>query len=115
MNDANRPDGQPRTVLLATDLGARCDRAMDRAAGLADGWGARLVAVHAIEGSSDFYGDELERRLPSWRRKDPVAVVEALLRRDLMGRDVRAVVEGGEPAALVLRAAEENRADLIVT
>ncbi|MGV8839247.1 MAG: universal stress protein [Bauldia sp.] len=115
MNDANRPDGQPRTIVLATDLGARCDRAMDRAAGLADDWGARLVAVHAIEESSDFYGDELERRLPSWRRKDPAAVIAALLHRDLMGREVRAVVEGGEPAALVLRTVQDSKADLVVT
>lgn len=115
MNDANGPDGQPKTILLATDLGARCDRAMDRAAALADGWGARIVAVHAIEGGSDFYGDETERRLPSWRRKDPTAVVEGLLRRDLMGREFRAVVESGEPAALVLRTAKESRADLVVT
>lgn len=39
----------PRHVLFATDLGARCDRAQERAVELARKWRARLTVVHALE------------------------------------------------------------------
>lgn len=42
---ANAP---PSAILLATDLSARCDRALDRAALLALRWHAALHVVHAI-------------------------------------------------------------------
>jgi hypothetical protein len=57
--------GPPRRVLLATDLGARCDRALDRAAALASGWQAELVVVHALEEVDDFYVSYHGSPLPS--------------------------------------------------
>lgn len=39
----------PATVLLATDLGSRCDRALDRALIASRQWGARLVALTVVE------------------------------------------------------------------
>lgn len=45
-----RPAGAtPRSILLATDLTSRCDRAFDRAARLARQWNAPLHVLHAIE------------------------------------------------------------------
>jgi nucleotide-binding universal stress UspA family protein len=38
----------PRHLLLATDLSARCDRALDRAALLAQEWRAELVALNVL-------------------------------------------------------------------
>lgn len=104
-------EGPPRAVVLATDLSARCDRAMDRAAALAKAWGAALVAVHALEPAHE---TDRERHMPSWRRRDPVGIAEAQLRRDLTDIDVRVVVEKGEPAEIVLRAVATSRAGLIV-
>jgi len=40
--------GPPKAILLATDLSARCDRALDRAALLASEWQAQLIIVHAL-------------------------------------------------------------------
>lgn len=116
MTDLN-PQGVPKKILLATDLSARCDRALDRAAALAAAWQAELVAVHALEQNDDFYAD-FDRHMPSWRRgPDPGRIVEDQLRRDMMGvaAQVTAVAERGEPTELILRVAREQGCDLIVT
>ena len=42
---ANRSGAPPRGILLASDLGARSDRAFDRAVQLARAWDARLVEL----------------------------------------------------------------------
>jgi nucleotide-binding universal stress UspA family protein len=108
----------PRKILLATDLSARCDRALDRAAALATTWQAELIAVHALERTDDFHATELERRLPSWRRRpDPARIVEDQLRGDLMqaAPKVSVVAEQGEASALLLRVATDRGCDLIVT
>ncbi len=108
----------PRSILLATDLSARCDRALDRAAALAGAWGAELVAVHALEQADDFYDTMLERRLPSWTRAtDPTGIAVAQLEHDILrsGARISAVVEKGDPADLVLRVARARAGSLIVT
>jgi nucleotide-binding universal stress UspA family protein len=107
--------GQPRGILLATDLSARCDRALDRAAALAIEWQARLVAVHALEGLDSFYTADLDfgPRRPS----DALIVAERQLRRDLPSAvpELKAVVEEGRPIDVVLRAAADTECGLIVT
>jgi len=108
----------PRKVLLATDLSARCDRALDRAAALASEWQAELVAVHALEQDESFYTEGFEDQLPSWRRSaDPARIAEAQLRRDMADRveDVTVVVEKGNAADLVARVAEAEGCDIVVT
>jgi len=42
----------PHHLLLATDLSARCDRALDRAAQLAGEWQAELVALNVLDASA---------------------------------------------------------------
>jgi nucleotide-binding universal stress UspA family protein len=108
----------PRTILCATDLSSRCDRALDRAALLARHWQARLVVVHALQTTAEFIEARRLHDLPSWRRpEDRAQVVARQLRTDMIDPDSRAavVVEEGEPAALILREAERRQADLIVT
>jgi len=39
----------PRTVLLASDFSARCDRPLDRAMQLAHAWSGRLIVAHILE------------------------------------------------------------------
>lgn len=107
----------PKKILFATDLSARCDRALDRAAALAVAWHAELVAVHALEQSEDFYAKVLDERLPSWpRQTDPAKIVEEQLRHDIPPSvRVTAVAEKGDPVDLVMRAAKTHGCDLIVT
>ena len=48
MSIAPEESPMPRHLLLATDLSARCDRALDRAAQLAREWYADLLAVNVL-------------------------------------------------------------------
>lgn len=108
----------PRKILLATDLSARCDRALDRAAFMAGLWQAQLIALHVMEQTDDFYAHELERRLPSWRQPpDARRIMEDQLRHDMMETTghLAAIVERGKPAEVIPRVAEAQGCDLIVT
>lgn len=118
MAEPSWTQGPPRKILLATDLSARCDRALDRAAALAEAWDAALMGVHALEQTDDFYATEVERRLPSWRRPaDAVDIVRDQLLHDMAqtGLSVTAHVEKGDPADIILRTAKMQGGDLIVT
>ena len=104
--------GPPQRILLATDLSCRCDRAQDRAALLAERWGAKLIVLHVLEGSEP-------SDLPSWRRGPSTAaqIAERQIRADLEGRavDWELVLERGEPAEAILRQATERDCGLVVT
>lgn len=107
----------PRRILLATDLGARSDRALDRAITLARDWQAELVVAHALDGADvpDFL--DATRDLPSWRRgPEPQEIATAALARDLEGLDfpVTTIVEEGDPVDIILKAATKHACDLIV-
>lgn len=108
----------PRKILLATDLSARSDRALDRAVQLSRQWNASLVVVHAMEKPTirSPWWSHLEET-PSWRRPpDPAREIEELIRRDAQqdigAFDVR--VSTGDPADVVMEVAEKEQADLIV-
>jgi len=107
-----------RRLLLATDLSARCDRALDRAAILASECSAQLTVVHAFE--PDVYAMTRDPRPePSWRRqpnlKRTIAVKQ--LHQDLGRLDVPfdLVLEEGSPADVILRTAGKLAGDLIIT
>ena len=109
---------RPQTVLCATDLSSRCDRAVDRAALLAREWHARMVVVHALETTSEFLQSRRLHDLPTWQRpQDRAEAVAQQLRSDMVdaGADPTVVVETGEPAAVILAQAERQKADLIIT
>lgn len=118
METPGEPRQVPSTVLLATDLGGRSDRAQDRAAQLAQEWGAKLVVVHALETVELVAPLAAEEERPAWRHpRDPDAEARALLEAELAGAGVAlAVVIGhGDPAPLVLQTAAREAAGLIVT
>ncbi|NKE44230.1 universal stress protein [Roseomonas frigidaquae] len=102
----------PRTILLATDLSSRCDRAQDRAILLAKGWAARLCILHVmpVEEPAD---------LPSWRRdrSGAAARAEQQIRADLegCGTECDVMLARGEAAETILAQAEAMDAGLLVT
>ncbi len=114
--------GAPRSVLLATDLSARGDRALERAVEIAAGRGAHLVIVHVfeeLEESTLTYG---RRPAPSWRRPpDTVAMAKLRIRQGLradLGDAVEkaaVLIEEGEPAEVIERIAASEGADLVIT
>lgn len=116
MSETERPIGPPRKILLATDLSGRGDRALDRAALLAREWGAKLLAVHALQ-PDPMSGFGRHRDTPSWRRPaDPAVVVERQIRRDLRSEsvDLAVIVREGDPVEVILNAVQKEDADLVV-
>ena len=115
MTTSSWMQGPPRKILLAADLSPRGDRAFDRAVALASGWGAQLVAVHALAGGG-IGADTLA--IPSWRRPpDPQKLAEARARAELreLSPNSVIVIEPGDPTDVIMRAAETHGCDLIVT
>ena len=116
MVNSQWPSTPPRKILLATDLSARSDRALDRAAQLARQWDAALVVVHALDEQNAMRSPTYED-LPSWRRPpDPAIAVEAQIRRDIREPilDLRIIVTEGDAPDLILDVAQRDQCDLIV-
>jgi len=118
MSDPSWSLGPPKTILLATDLSSRCDRALDRAAHLARLWDAHLVVLNVIEHDENPLEQRREFDLPSWRRlPDRTSVVSAQLRRDMREelKSVEIRVVEGETVGTIHAVAREIGADLIIT
>lgn len=109
---SRQPTTPPRTILLATDLSSRCDRAQDRAILLAKGWGAKLCILHVMPG-------EDPADLPSWRRdrSGAAARAERQIRADLegCGADCAVMLAQGDPVDTILGQAEALGAGLLIT
>jgi nucleotide-binding universal stress UspA family protein len=107
----------PPRILLATDLSARCDRALARAALLARAWQSELTVAHVVHAAEVARHDRLTSAAPSWRRPESWALtLERMLRADLAAEGIAAtpkVVLGPMPDA-VLEAAAEVDAGLVV-
>ncbi len=117
MASAQWPSTPPKKILLATDLNARSDRALDRATQLAGQWNAALVVVHALEDQKNAVGSPAYEDLPSWRRPpDPAIAVEAQIRRDIRDAvtDLRIIVTEGGASEVILDIVEREQCDLIV-
>jgi nucleotide-binding universal stress UspA family protein len=103
----------PGSILLATDLSCRVDRALDRATALAAEWRARLVVLHVLQEPAPVTD------LPSWRRPpDPYEAARQRVLRDVRGAegvDLRVLVERGEPAPRILEVTERLGSELVVT
>lgn len=103
----------PHTLMLATDLGHRSDRALDRAAALARAWRARLLVVHALKAPGS------PEDAPSWRRiSDPVALARRRIHRDLGVTEdlaLEVIVERGDPGSVIAALAARHQVDLILS
>ena len=122
MNEPVPTPGAPRKILLATDLSARGDRALERAISIAQRCDAALIILHVFEeldSSTLTYGT---RTLPSWHRPPDAATlmkqrIRQGLRSDLGDAVEKAVilVEAGNPAEVIERVASSEQVDLVVT
>lgn len=108
----------PKKILLATDLNARSDRALDRSIALMRHYQARLVLLHVLEANAE----------PSGARRIPFFPVNRLVdpridgaRRQLLdylgeaGTSAQIRLEEGAPHRVIMRVAREEGCDLIVT
>ena len=108
---------RPRSILLATDLGARSDRALDRAVQLAKGWQSPLVVATVIEAGAGRIDLMALRDPPDWYRgEDPEQVAERQLLEAMsaQGVDARFRVERGPPGDRLLEVAEAEGCELVV-
>lgn len=116
MNAAATRMTPPKRILLATDLSARCDRALDRAAQLARQWQVPLLVVHAASRAT-VESWPVAEDVPSWRQlPDRAALIERQIRRDL-GEGISELtihVSEGDPAEVILEATARDGGDLIV-
>lgn len=98
-------------ILLATDLSARSDRAMDRAIMLAKREGAEMVALHVLEPTPD------NRFYPRTRPlSDLAAIARAQVCHDLgeCADEVQVRIEDGDPAEVIERVVREHQSTLVV-
>ena len=103
----------PTNLLLASDLSARSDRALDRAIGLAREWKARLTIVHALD-VVDVPNDRPSAAAGEHARIRALHLMHGDLGNATdVARDF--VVAEGKPADVVLRVAHEKAIDLILT
>ena len=114
MNAPGRMSGSVRKILLATDLSARCDRALYRAAMLAEQWQSSLIVLHVVEHRDMSIPDSAG--LPSWKRPpDRIDIARKHLLADvdaLPGRPTVRIAEGS-PVEAILRNADAEKCDLI--
>ncbi len=96
-------------ILAATDLSARSDRAVRRAALLARRAGATLTLLHAVD-------DEQPPSLAQLEQHEAERLLHAQVAGlpELDGMHLAARVELGDPHAVILHAAEATDADLLV-
>jgi len=115
MTDA--PLVPPSSLLLATDLSARGDRAFDRAVQLARQWQARLVVATVLPSTQELDFHDPILGTPPWQRPALLAeLVERRLRRELQVDDVSMEVriESGAVGPALLRIARQCGCGLIV-
>lgn len=93
------------TILVATDLSARCDRAIDRAMMIAESQSARLLIVHIIEKGE--FGKDLAYEQD----------LKAEIARDFPSTTVTAeiIVGRGSVPKMIAKIAERENCSLIVT
>jgi nucleotide-binding universal stress UspA family protein len=60
----------PARIFMATDLSARSDRALSRAALLARSWSRELTVAHVVHNADVDRHDRLMSTAPSWRRPE---------------------------------------------
>lgn len=106
---------QTGPILLATDLSARGDRALDRALQLTKELNTKLIVLHVMES----HATPARLTTPVWRRlsTDHKALAERELAEDLAAADVptEVVVTKGDPLARIMETADSYGCSLIVT
>jgi nucleotide-binding universal stress UspA family protein len=107
----------PKRIFMATDLSARCDRALARAAQLAKAWHSELIVAHVVHAAEVAQHDRLTSGTPSWRRPESWAqTLERALDADLAAEGISATsrVVIGSPAEAVQQAVTDDGAGLVV-
>lgn len=114
MGNSEQKSHPAKRVLLATDLSARCDRALDRAVQLAQQWQAQLVAVNVAESMQT---PDMVLNWAYGAEEDNLLILQQQLREDMADAEVPVSIKvvKGEPAGSIVEAAGSEACELIVT
>lgn len=114
MGNSEQKNHPAKRVLLATDLSARCDRALDRAVQLAQQWQAQLVAVNVAESMQT---PDMVLNWAYGAEEDNLLILRQQLREDMADAEVPVSIKvvKGEPAGSIVEAAGSEACELIVT
>lgn len=107
----------PKRILLASDLSARCDRALTRAAQLAATWHGDLIVTHVVHSAEVARRDRLTSGVPSWRRPESwTKTLEQSLKSDLQAQGIaaQARIVVGWPADAIQQAVSNDGVGLVV-
>lgn len=110
------PRNTPHRLLLATDLSARCDRALDRAAQLAGEWQAELVALNVLDPAAS--PDQALAWISGASDEQLLHVARQQLARDLAAANVPAtlrLVRSEDATAAIRETAASTQSGLVVT
>lgn len=105
---------QPSKILLATDLSSRCDRALDRAAQLAEEWQAELVALNVLESAQ---APDMALTWAYGNEDTNLQIAQHQLENDLADISLKLkmrIAHGDVPSAIQTVAIEEH-SDIVVT
>lgn len=111
----------PASLLLATDLSARCDRALDRSLILADEWQAELIVFNALEFSAmpdqvlDWAHGGDEAAVQAERLKDARRQLDRSIRGSKVAAAIQQMTSGEDPADLIRKVADGIQAGMVVT
>lgn len=110
------PATPPRNLLLATNLSADCDRALDRAVALARRWGATLHIVHALQSSDAAPAWWTLDGSPTDVDADQVKLIEHTIRRALPEpvENLEIHVQVGNPTDIIIHTAVRENCGLII-
>ena len=122
MNASSLSHNIVRNVLLATDLSARGDRALERAVAIATDRQAHLTVLHVFEEFDESNLTYGRRPTPSWRAPPDALQIAKLRIREGLHAELGAAVEQatilieeGAPAEVIERVSLSQGVDLIVT
>jgi len=108
----------PRKILLATDLSARSDRAQDRAVSLMKSYNSDLLVLHVLEPTRIDRTAHRVRFLPYFHPDKKLIEKAKWQLLDGMGdagNRVKLWIEKGDPHREILRVAEDEHCDLIIS
>ncbi|AKH36718.1 MULTISPECIES: universal stress protein [Nitrosomonas] len=109
-------DTAPRRLLLATDLSARCDRALDQASQLAEEWSAELIALNILDPTAS--PDQVLAWASGTGDEQLLRVARQQLARDLKTVKVPVklyISRSKDVPATIRRMAAETQSDVVVT
>lgn len=115
MNEQPWMAGPPACLLLATDLSARCDRAIDRAAQLAGEWRAKLVVLNVLE--TPQAPDLVLKWANACDDENCIRIARRQIQRDLASLDIHTDIRivRGETSSVIRETAIDANCGLIVT